>query len=63
MPHGFVAKVADFGLARELAAQSRIQTDSYATITHIAPEHLVDGILSMVWPNHKSALLWESLGE
>lgn len=39
--HGAL-QVADFGLARH-AAQSRIDTDSFGTITHTPPELLREG--------------------
>lgn len=31
---GFVAKVADFGLSKDMAMQSKIQTRNYGTLTH-----------------------------
>ena len=43
-----VAKVADFGLARDFGVQTRIQTRKYGTITHMPPELLTDGELSKV---------------
>ena len=47
-PHGFRAKVADFGLARALTAGSRVETRSYGTVTHMPFELLCSGILSKV---------------
>ena len=47
-PHGWAAKVADFGMARELRNKLRHATESYSTITHMPPEHLSDGIVSKV---------------
>lgn len=47
-PHGFTAKVADFGLARNLTIMSRVETRTYGTITHMPRELLCDGILSKV---------------
>ena len=37
-PHGFSAKVSDFGLARDLDVLSKIQTKTTGTVTHMAPE-------------------------
>ena len=39
-PHGFTAKVSDFGLARDLDVLSKIQTKTTGTVTHMAPEVL-----------------------
>ncbi|KAG2454256.1 hypothetical protein HYH02_001289 [Chlamydomonas schloesseri] len=41
----FAAKVADFGLSRVLQGEA-VTTRSYGTITHMAQELLVDGLLS-----------------
>ena len=63
-PHGFAAKVADFGLARSLDLQSRIETRTYGTVTHMPHELLCSGIMSkararcctcMPWPSHPVA--------
>lgn len=48
VPHGFRAKVSDFGLARNLNIQSKIETRTYGTITHMPLELLCDGIMSKV---------------
>ena len=48
MPHGFCAKVSDFGLARNVNIQSKIETRTYGTITHMPLELLCDGIMSKV---------------
>ena len=53
-PHGFRAKVSDFGLARNLNIQSKIETRTYGTITHMPLELLCDGIMSKVGPTHQS---------
>jgi hypothetical protein len=45
-PHGFAAKVADFGLARSLDLHSRIETRTYGTVTHMPHELLCSGIMS-----------------
>lgn len=37
-PHGFQAKVGDFGLSREANASARLAGNVYGTITHMAPE-------------------------
>ena len=47
-PGSLVAKVADFGLARDVSAASRIQAAKYGTITHMPPELLTDGTLTKV---------------
>ena len=47
-PHGFQAKISDFGLARNLTIQSKIETRTYGTITHMPLELLCDGIMSKV---------------
>lgn len=36
-PGALHAKVADFGMAREMQMQSKHQTRTYGTITHMAP--------------------------
>ncbi len=40
------AQVSDFGLARLIALQGRITTDTYGTVTHMPPELLTGGDLS-----------------
>ncbi len=47
-PHGFSAKVADFGLARNLDICSKVETRTYGTITHMPLELLRDGLMSKV---------------
>lgn len=55
-PHRFSAKVADFGLARDISVVSRLETRTYGTMTHMAPEVLSSDTLSKVrappgsWP-------------
>eukprot|EP00884_Botryococcus_braunii_P014358 jgi/Botrbrau1/22923/Bobra.0030s0002.2 len=44
-PYGFAAKIADFGLARQMDIQSRISTDSYGTVSYLAPETFTQGII------------------
>eukprot|EP00891_Asterochloris_glomerata_P003854 jgi/Astpho2/3854/gw1.00062.112.1_t len=45
-PDRLRAKVADFGLSRSLQVASRLETETYGTVTHMPPELLVDGIMS-----------------
>lgn len=45
---GFVAKVADFGLARHMGVEERVQFNRYGTITHCPPELLLEGPFSKV---------------
>ena len=47
-PHGFCAKISDFGLARNLDLVSRVETKTTGTVTHMPPEVLSDGIVSKV---------------
>ena len=49
-PHGFQAKVGDFGLSREASASARVAGNLYGTITHMAPEIMLQaqaGLVSM----------------
>jgi hypothetical protein len=45
-PNALHAKVAEFGMAREMQMQSKHQTRTYGTITHMAPEVLVNNIVT-----------------
>eukprot|EP00879_Flechtneria_rotunda_P004002 GHRR01004243.1.p1 GENE.GHRR01004243.1~~GHRR01004243.1.p1 ORF type:complete len:773 (+),score=221.32 GHRR01004243.1:1592-3910(+) len=72
-PHGFTAKVGDFGLARINKDQAsaalhpvdqRLADNNYGTITHMPPEVLLDGVPAFgpaadvyAW----GVLLWEML--
>ena len=47
-PHGFQAKVGDFGLSRTGSATARIAGNLYGTITHMAPEVMVQAQLGPV---------------
>jgi Protein tyrosine and serine/threonine kinase len=47
-PHGFCARVSDFGLSRSMDANMRIQTNTYGTVTHMPPELLTTGMVSKV---------------
>ncbi|KAK9915620.1 hypothetical protein WJX75_001643 [Coccomyxa subellipsoidea] len=61
-PHGFTAKVADFGLARNLAIQSKVETRTYGTITHMPRELLCSGVLSKASDVYAfGVLLWEMM--
>ncbi len=48
VPHGFTAKVSDFGLAREMDIQSKIATNTTGTVTYMPPETIADGMVSKV---------------
>ena len=50
--HGFVAKIGDLGLSRQMEIQSRIQTQTSGTVTYMAPEVLSDGFVSKVSVAH-----------
>ena len=50
MPHGFSAKVSDFGMAREMDIQSKIATATTGTVTYMPPETIADGMVSKVRP-------------
>ncbi|KAL6755899.1 kinase-like domain-containing protein [Haematococcus lacustris] len=43
---GWIAKVADFGLARVLKDKNHIKTQTFGTVTHMPPELLAKGTLS-----------------
>eukprot|EP00208_Stichococcus_sp_RCC1054_P003857 CAMPEP_0206143306 /NCGR_PEP_ID=MMETSP1473-20131121/20046_1 /ASSEMBLY_ACC=CAM_ASM_001109 /TAXON_ID=1461547 /ORGANISM="Stichococcus sp, Strain RCC1054" /LENGTH=721 /DNA_ID=CAMNT_0053538645 /DNA_START=222 /DNA_END=2387 /DNA_ORIENTATION=+ len=59
-PHGFTVKVADFGLARSLEFQARVQTATYGTVTHMPPELLTKGKLSKAADVYAFGILvWE----
>ena len=47
-PHGITAKVADFGLSREMHCRSRVETRTCGTITHMPPELLSSDVVSKV---------------
>jgi serine/threonine protein kinase len=44
-PHGFSAKVTDFGLARPQDVRVRSAPGCYGTVTHMAPETIRAGVL------------------
>ena len=47
-PHGFEAKISDFGLARDIGTATKLETRTYGTITHMAPEMLASDYISKV---------------
>ena len=47
-PHGFQAKVGDFGLSRKADAPARIAGNLYGTITHMAPEVMLHAHMGQV---------------
>jgi serine/threonine protein kinase len=58
--HGFAAKVADFGLARDFSIISRLETRTYGTMTHMAPEVLASDTLSKASDVYSfGVILWE----
>ncbi|GMH32644.1 hypothetical protein BSKO_00478 [Bryopsis sp. KO-2023] len=57
---GFIAKVADFGLSRQLHNATHMSTKSYGTITHMPPELLLNGHLSTKVDVYSFAIImWE----
>ncbi|BDA44193.1 probable serine/threonine-protein kinase STY13 at C-terminar half [Coccomyxa sp. Obi] len=61
-PHGFCAKVSDFGLARDMEVVSRVETKTTGTVTHMPPEVLSHGIISKAADVFAfGVLLWEML--
>lgn len=50
-PHGFQAKVGDFGLSREASASGRLAGNLYGTITHMAPEVMLAAQMGPVSSN------------
>ena len=59
-PHGFEAKVADFGLARDFSIVSRLGTRTYGTMSHVAPEVLASDALSKASDVYSfGVILWE----
>ena len=47
--HGFQAKISDFGMARDIGTMTKLETRTYGTITHMAPEVLANDYISKVW--------------
>ncbi len=46
--HGFRAKISDFGMARDIGTMTKLETSTYGTITHMAPEVLANDYISKV---------------
>ncbi|GLC34060.1 hypothetical protein PLESTB_000832900 [Pleodorina starrii] len=67
----FVAKIADFGLARHLDIRTKIETRTYGTLTHMPAETLRDGVVSkatdvyslgvLLWQMYTSSRPWAGL--
>ncbi len=47
---GVTAKVADFGLSRDMLCASKIETRTCGTITHMPPELISSDVMSKVGP-------------
>ena len=47
-PHGFQAKLGDFGLSRTANASARVAGNVYGTITHMAPEVMIEAEIGPV---------------
>ncbi|KAL3147321.1 hypothetical protein ABBQ32_002806 [Trebouxia sp. C0010 RCD-2024] len=61
-PHGFQAKVGDFGLSREANASARLAGNVYGTITHMAPEVMLHAHIGPAVDVYAfGVLLWEML--
>lgn len=61
-PHGFTAKVTDFGLARNHDLCVRTAPGRYGTITHMAPETISAGVLDYPCDVYAfGVLVWEML--
>jgi serine/threonine protein kinase len=58
-PRGVIAKLADFGLAR-VAQEGSMSTRHYGTVSHMPPELLADGVLSLATDIYSfGVILWE----
>eukprot|EP00884_Botryococcus_braunii_P002388 jgi/Botrbrau1/1214/Bobra.0163s0022.1 len=58
--HGWMAKVADFGMAREVNVAACIKTRTYGTVTHMPPELLREGSLSTAADMYAfGIIMWE----
>lgn len=57
-PHGFQAKVGDFGLSREANASARLAGNLYGTITHMAPEVMLHAHMTPVSCRTCGLLSW-----
>lgn len=61
-PHGFQAKLGDFGLSRTANASARVAGNVYGTITHMAPEVMIEAEIGPAADVYSfGVLLWEML--
>jgi serine/threonine protein kinase len=61
-PHGFSAKVTDFGLARPQDVRVRSAPGRYGTVTHMAPETIRAGVLDYPCDAYAFGVLcWEMI--
>ena len=60
--HGFQAKISDFGMARDLGTMTKLETTTYGTITHMAPEVLASDYISKVSGFWTQFCLWFMTG-
>ncbi len=61
-PHGFTAKVGDFGLSRADNLGPKCPTNKYGTVTHMPPEVLLNGEVSKATDVYSfGVMLWEML--
>ncbi|CAD7696196.1 unnamed protein product [Ostreobium quekettii] len=60
-PRGYVVKVADFGLSRQMVAdKAHLTTSFYGTVTHMPPEVLMQGHLSLATDIYSfGMIMWE----
>lgn len=59
----FVAKIADFGKARLLSPEGILRVGGYATVTHMAPEVLMEKTISREADIYAvGVLLWQVRG-
>ncbi|CAL5218358.1 g20 [Coccomyxa viridis] len=60
--HGFQAKISDFGMARDIGTMTKLETRTYGTITHMAPEVLANDYISKAADVYSFGVLcWEML--
>lgn len=59
---GMIAKISDFGKARDMCKSRAINSNGYATITHMAPEVLRDNSLSFAADVYAlGVLIWQMM--
>lgn len=57
---GFTAKVCDFGLSKTIEGQESIKTHTLGTITHMPPEQISEGTMSMAADVYAfGVIMWE----